>query len=144
MSPFKPAEIRVIVFLALLAVAGSIVTLLQRQGKMAAFNPGILAEKGPYRYSYKASSPIQKAASDTSNVKSDSVKTAIGDSIKIDLNHCGYYDFVNLPGIGPALAQRIIAYRDSAGQFRNVEELQKVKGIGPAKFAAIRNRVAIQ
>jgi competence protein ComEA len=37
-----------------------------------------------------------------------------------------------LPGIGPALAERIVAYRTTHGNFDNMEELGEVPGIGPA------------
>jgi competence protein ComEA len=47
-----------------------------------------------------------------------------------------------LDGIGPALAARIVAYRTQHGGFRSVAELADVSGIGPARLAALRGRVA--
>ena len=43
-----------------------------------------------------------------------------------------------LPGIGPVLAGRIVAMRDSLGRVRNVEDLLEVKGIGPVKLGRLR------
>ncbi|OGC89594.1 MAG: hypothetical protein A2W25_14285 [candidate division Zixibacteria bacterium RBG_16_53_22] len=63
------------------------------------------------------------------------------DSEKIDINQCGYFDFEALPGIGPALADNIISYRDSVGKFRSVDELLNVKGIGPSKLNLVRDMV---
>jgi competence protein ComEA len=48
-----------------------------------------------------------------------------------------------LPGIGPVLAQHIIEYRTRHGQFRSVDELRQVDGLGAAKFAQIKPLVTV-
>src|SRR5919109_2199395 len=52
----------------------------------------------------------------------------------VNLNTATVADLDTLPGIGPALAQRIISYREQHGGFRKLEDLLDVPGIGPAKF----------
>ena len=46
-----------------------------------------------------------------------------------------------LDGIGPALARRIVEWREGNGGFSSVADLDRVPGIGPAKFAAIKDEV---
>lgn len=50
----------------------------------------------------------------------------------LDPNRATVEELTSLPGVGPVLAARLVAYRDSAGPFRTIEELQRVPGIGPA------------
>lgn len=61
----------------------------------------------------------------------------------LDLNRASAEDLESLPGIGAVLAQRVIAYRKSAGRFQAVEELREVKGIGSKKFDRIKSLVAV-
>ena len=62
----------------------------------------------------------------------------------IDLNRATADELVALPGVGPVLAGRIVAYRDSAGPFESVSELVSVKGIGAATLERIRHRVRVR
>ena len=47
-----------------------------------------------------------------------------------------------LPGVGPALAERIVAFGRENGGYRSVDDLQEVPGIGPARLEALRGLVA--
>ena len=59
----------------------------------------------------------------------------------ISLNQASESELQDLPGVGPVLAGRIVAYRDSDGPFQAVEDLLQVPGIGEAKLASIRDLV---
>lgn len=61
----------------------------------------------------------------------------------VDLNRADATALETLPGIGPALAARIIAWRAEHGRFASVEDLLDVSGIGDAKFADLRDRVRV-
>lgn len=49
-----------------------------------------------------------------------------------------------VPGIGPTIASRIIAYREENGPFERVDDLQKVAGIGPATLEQIRPYITVE
>lgn len=57
---------------------------------------------------------------------------------KIDINTASVELFDALPGIGPALAERIVEYRTKYGPFKNVDDLQEVKGIGPKVLGKLK------
>lgn len=69
---------------------------------------------------------------------------APGDSAAgLSLNAASAADLEDLPGIGPVLAQRIVAWRNSNGPFRSVDELSEVSGIGDALMAQLRSEVRV-
>ena len=56
----------------------------------------------------------------------------------VDLNRATAAELDELPGIGPATAQAIVDHRAANGPFASVDDLEAVRGIGPAKLEAIR------
>ena len=62
---------------------------------------------------------------------------------KVNINSANQTELETLPGIGPSLAQRIIEYRKSNGNFQNIEDIQNVKGIGDSKYSNIKENICI-
>ena len=61
----------------------------------------------------------------------------------VNLNTATAEQLDQLDGVGPATAQKILAYRQEHGGFRSVAELDRVPGIGPARMAALKDRVTV-
>lgn len=61
----------------------------------------------------------------------------------IDVNRADQALLTALPGIGPALSERIVADRAANGPYAALEDLQRVSGIGPAKIAALSPRATV-
>jgi competence protein ComEA len=62
---------------------------------------------------------------------------------RVRVNAATAAELETLPGIGPVLAERIVAYRQDHGPFRTVEDLLDVPGIGESKLASLRDRVIV-
>jgi competence protein ComEA len=61
----------------------------------------------------------------------------------VSLNRADVSALETLPGVGPVLAERIVAFRDVNGPFHQVEDLLQVSGIGEAKLASLRDLVSV-
>ena len=61
----------------------------------------------------------------------------------IPINRATAKELETLDGIGPVLASRIIAYRNTNGPFAALEDLLKVSGIGAAKFAQFKEKISV-
>lgn len=73
----------------------------------------------------------------------DEAGAAVADDGVISLNRADAEALQKLPGVGPVLAERIVAYRVQNGPFAQVEDLLLVPGIGEAKLASIRDLVRV-
>lgn len=106
--------------------------------------------------------PVQKAGTSRTQRKSAQAKSGLGESAskkygsakagsgkknnnqmpRVCINSASASELQQLPGIGPALAQRIVETR-SRGRFASVEDLLRVPGIGKAKLAKLRDYVEV-
>ena len=62
---------------------------------------------------------------------------------KVNLNTATLSQLEDLPGIGPALAARIVEHRQKNGSFKAVEDVMAVKGIGERNFAKIQGFLSV-
>ncbi len=63
---------------------------------------------------------------------------------KINLNTATLEELMTLERIGPKYAQRIIDYRETHGPFEKIEDIMKVKGIGPKAFDANKDIITVE
>lgn len=61
----------------------------------------------------------------------------------VNLNTATEAELDTLPGVGPATAKAIVAYRTEKGSFKDLEELKNVKGIGQKKFEKLKPEITI-
>lgn len=62
----------------------------------------------------------------------------------ININKADVEDLETIPGIGPSMAQKIINYRIENGDFKSVEDLKNVSGIGEKKFEGMREYISVK
>lgn len=63
--------------------------------------------------------------------------------VKLDINNAPWYELVLLPKLGEVKAKAIVAYREKHGNFKTLDELSNVKGIGISILEAIRDHIKI-
>lgn len=68
---------------------------------------------------------------------------AVSGARSVNINQATASELEDLPGVGQVTARRIIAWRQTKGPFASPEDLMKVEGIGPAKFAAMKPFVSV-
>ena len=62
---------------------------------------------------------------------------------RININQATESELDSLPGVGPVMAGRIVAWRETNQRFHSLEELQEVPGIGPKVFANLKPLVRL-
>ena len=62
---------------------------------------------------------------------------------QININTADEKTLDELPGVGPAMAKRIVEYRETEGAFQSIEDIKKIKGIGEAKFNRMKDKLCL-
>lgn len=89
--------------------------------------------------------PEEPAAPEETETAPEEAETAPeGMASRVNLNTADAAALESLPGIGPALAQRIIDYRMANGPFQTTAEIQDVRGIGAGIYAKIKDSITVE
>jgi comEA protein len=129
---FTKNEQTVFLFLSVVFLAGVAV-----KGYKAYIIPDV-----PPHFDYSAEDSLFAAGSTAAAADTASAKERPPG--KIDLNTATKTELMELPGIGEAMAERIILRREEKGKFRTVQELRKVKGIGEKKFEKLLPHIEVK
>ena len=145
-----PSERRALLFLGALALAGTLVragrgwreetapagTVQALDAQIAAVDSAREADSAR-KHTRKQTSRTRKPRGARSVTPDPPPPRAPPTPLRVDLDVATAAQIESLPGIGPALAGRIIAYRDSCGPFGAIDVLDRVPGIGPAMLAKL-------
>ncbi len=101
----------------------------------------VTAEAAPAEPS--APDPAVEEAAQASDAQEGERPDSLLEGEVIDVNTADSYDLDRLPGIGPAKAEAILAYREEHGPFQSVEELLDVSGIGEVTLDNLRPYVTV-
>lgn len=63
---------------------------------------------------------------------------------RIDLNTATAMDLEQLPGIGPTLSRRVVAYRRTHGPFTTVDDITRIRGVGEKTLARLRDQLDVK
>jgi competence ComEA-like helix-hairpin-helix protein len=63
---------------------------------------------------------------------------------RLDLNQANKFELVQLPGVGTKLAETIVEYRRANGDFRSIDDLREVSGVGPATLDGLRPYLTVR
>ena len=142
MTLFTKREKHVILFLVCTLTLGYGVKLYQGSHLYDDFKPVTSIEKESFekkaRLAYDTSKRKGLNSSESSTGNDSKPQTEI-----ININTAKKQNLVKLPKIGPVTAERIIRFRDDYGPFKSIDDLLKVKGIGPKTLEKLKLQITL-
>jgi len=133
-------ERQALLFLAAVALLGA-ATRLYRARHVAVDTAAVEGQIAAVEEARRSPPRRKQRIKSAKPAERDSVPVAAAPS-RIDLDRATPEEIEKLPGIGPALAKRIVADRESRGPFGCLAALDSVKGIGPAMLARVDSLVS--
>ena len=87
-----------------------------------------------------------KDVNNTKDIENAEIKNenTAKDSSKININTATLEELDKLPGVGEATANKIISHREENGQFKNIEDIKNVNGIGDKKFENMKELICVK
>lgn len=88
--------------------------------------------------------PVPAAPQDSGFLRQPAITSSGGTGGAVMVNTASLEELQRLPGVGPAIARAILEYRTQKGRFSTLQDLLKVKGIGPKKLESLRDHVDLR
>jgi len=130
MINFTPQESRILIFLVTTLLLGSAVSLYRHH------RPHVAPE-----LSVSSSEVVSGSRALDVDIEE---KNHVTPGKKLNINTATSQELQTLPGVGPQLAERIIAYRQAHGPFRSAQHITEVRGIGEKTFLRIRDSISAE
>jgi len=142
---FTRNEVILILFLSLSLMAGSGIRWLRSSERApGATRPVFDYTRSDSEFIARSTAPLAESPQDhPATTRSLHPKKDTPALASIDINAATQQELAQLPGIGPAIAGRIVAYRSQSGPFTSIDGLRSVHGIGLAKLEKIRPFVRV-
>jgi len=144
MIDFTPQERKALLFLVMVLLLGSGITLYKKYH--SDFAPELLLKHKEKIVESNLSQLDLNLIADTSTIipKETSQPVISAEKIRqVNLNSATQAELESLPSIGPVLAKRIIEYRNLKGGFKTIEEIKQVKGIKNKIFEKIKIYITV-
>ena len=85
-----------------------------------------------------------QVTSNKDNNSSNNATQSDSQGSKININTADLKELDDIPGVGEATANKILSYRDENGEFKSIEEIKNVNGIGDKKFENMKDLICVK
>lgn len=144
----RETKIRLVLFLAAAAIAASVLIGLYASRPLQFYQVVVASSQAPVSAAGVPTATPGTAASASEEEKlieeDPSGPQEVLVEKSVNLNTATLEELDRLPGVGPAIAQRIIDYREQNSGFYDIEELMDVSGIGEKTFAKLEPYITVE
>lgn len=139
---FTRNEIKVMLFLSATFVAGSGIRWY-RQHVDASAAPVFDYSRSDSTFAARSGAPLSNETAPFTVSRTRTNRKQPPAAGSVNLNTASLQELMRLPGIGESYARRVVAYRQEHGPFGSVDDLTKIKGIGPKKLGKLRHFLVV-